>query len=260
MKPDEDLGAHFNDTMTEDTVPPRGSGKPIKPAAGQTARPPGPLPRNRVGIRRLDDDADLSALFMPGGDAPADENLPVAPPAPAAKPGERARRADIPTNRHGIPRLDSQADLQRLFDASVEDTGDGRALSETLHQSLARDARGLMKKKTGGFFPPRRLSLKEKLQRYPGPQAQLDLHGATAARARERAASFIRTAQADGLYTLRIIVGKGRHSEGGPVLPDVIEDLLLELKRDDVVLSYRWEKRVKRKSGAVIVFLSIAFQ
>ena len=76
---------------------------------------------------------------------------------------------------------------------------------------------------------------------------------------RERAATFIRTAQTDGLYTLRIIVGKGLHSESGAVLPDVIEDLLLELKREGTVLTYRWEKGVKRKSGAVIVYLSPLF-
>ena len=264
LKPEEDLAAHFSAAASEDTAPHPASGTAGNRVEGKAGRPPRPappkaMPRNRVGIRRLDDDADLHAVFMPEGDAPPGAQASGAPENPAPKPGDRPRRVDIPTNRHGIPRLDNQADLQRLFDTTVDDTGDDQSLGERLRQSLAHDARGLMKKKTGGFFPPRRMSLKEKLRRYPQPQAQLDLHGATAARARERAASFIHTAQADGLYTLRIIVGKGRHSEGGPVLPDVIEDLLLELKRDDMVLSYRWEKRTKRKSGAVIVFLTIVF-
>ena len=54
-------------------------------------------------------------------------------------------------------------------------------------------------------------------------------------------------------------MGKGLHSEDRAVLPDVIEDLLTDMKREDIVLSYRWEKRVKRKSGAVIVYLAAPF-
>ncbi len=265
LKPDEDLAAHFRDEAAEDAVLDPEAGTAGQSGGGKTGRPSPPSPRkskprSRLGIRRLEDDADLHAAFLAVDHKPPDEAVPGTSETPAPMQGAPPRMAAIPTNRHGIPRLDSQADLQRLFDATVEDPDDGEHLGETLHQSLAHDARSLMKKKTGGFFPTRRLSLKEKLRRYPDPQAQLDLHGATAARARERAAAYIRTAQADGLYTLRIIVGKGLHSEGGAVLPDVIEDLLLELKRDDIVLSYRWVKRVKRKSGAVIVFLSSAFQ
>jgi DNA-nicking Smr family endonuclease len=103
---------------------------------------------------------------------------------------------------------------------------------------------------------PRRLTLKERLRRYPAPQAQLDLHGATALEARQRTEVFMRSARTDGLFTVRVIVGKGLHSEGGAVLPDVIEELLLALKRTGTVLTYRWEKDIKRKSGAVIVYLS----
>jgi DNA-nicking Smr family endonuclease len=166
----------------------------------------------------------------------------------------------IPTDRHGIPRLDDQADLRRLFDVAGEASGDGQDLREILRKSLDHDARGLMKKKTGGIFPSRRLSLKEKLRRYPAPQAQLDLHGATASRAIQQAGAFIRRARADGLFTVRIIVGKGLHSESGAVLPDVVEDLLVAMKREDLILSYRWEKRLKRKSGALIVFLATDFR
>ena len=54
-------------------------------------------------------------------------------------------------------------------------------------------------------------------------------------------------------------MGKGLHSQGGAVLPDVIEDLAVALKRQKVVLTYRWEKRIKRKSGSLIVYLTTAF-
>ncbi len=264
LKPDEDLAAHFNDAPAEEAMPHPDAGKVAKTGKGEADRPlrpsrQNPAPRNRAGIRRLDDDADLQAIFMPDSEAPPAKETNGTTDAPAPKPADRPRGADIPTNRHGIPRLDNHTDLQRLFDATHDDAADSEELGESLRQSLAHDARGLMKKKTGGFFPLRRMSLKEKLRRYPDPQAQMDLHGATATRARERAAAFIRTAQTDGLYTLRIIVGKGLHSESGAVLPDVIEDLLLELKREGTVLTYRWEKDVKRKSGALIVFLSPLF-
>lgn len=271
LKPDEDLATHFTDAATVGKPTEKVTGGAGEPAGSETirrrsaGRSSTSLPkkaavrRNRVGVRRLDDKADLNDYFLSGASDSPNQNTPV-PPAPVeTKHAGRVAMTDIPTDRHGIPRLDDKTDLNRLFDDAVDETESREVIGDALRQSLAHDARGLMKKKTDGFFPPRRLSLKEKLRRYPPPQADLDLHGATAAKARQRAEAFIRTARSNGLFTLRVIVGKGLHSEGGAVLPDVVEDLLMALKREDLVLSYRWEKRVKRKSGAVIVFLSVAF-
>ncbi len=56
-------------------------------------------------------------------------------------------------------------------------------------------------------------------------------------------------------FTLRIIVGKGIHSEDGPVLPHVVEDLLKEMKKENIVLAYKWEGAKKLKFGAVLVYL-----
>ncbi len=265
LKPDEDLSHHFSDVAAEgkslrtETEEAGGVSQRRGRTKGPSVRPKKSIPLNRQGIRRLDDDADLHAHFMSAGNDALEEKGSRREETRGRKQADRDLMADIPTDRHGIPRLDNQADLKRLFDAAVDESQGGEALGETLRQSLAHDARGLMKEKTGGFFPTRRLSLKEKLRRYPSPQAQLDLHGFTASKARQRADAFIRTAQADGLFTLNVIVGKGLHSEGGAVLPDVIEDLLMDLKREDIVLAYRWEKRSKRKSGAVIVFLTPHF-
>ncbi len=268
LKPDEDLSAHFVDAPAEkarsDPANGETGGSPDRKAgsgggAGRfsSASPAKAVRRNRLGIRHLDADDDLHAHFTaPDVDEPPEREQQTSAAA-GRTPADRDPPIDIPTDRHGIPRLDNQADLKRLFNAAVDESESGEALGETLRQSLAHDARGLMKKKTGGFFPPRRLTLKERLRRYPAPQAELDLHGRTASEARQRAEAFIHTACADGLYTLRIIVGKGLHSEGGAVLPNVIEDLLVVLKREDLVLSYRWEKGIKRKSGAVIVFLAV---
>jgi DNA-nicking Smr family endonuclease len=217
-----------------------------------------------VGIRQLDGNRDLHAYFLPTA---SEESKPSdRPSTKAAAPPKRkiSRRLEVvtATDRHGIPRLDDQTDLRQFFETALEDDEDTPAnagLGEVFRTSLNHDTRRLMKKKTGGFFAPRRLSLKEKLRRYPAPQAQLDLHGDTALIARQRTDSFLRTAVAAGTLTVRIIVGKGLHSEDGAVLPDVIEDLLVALKRDGRVLTFRWDKDRKRKSGAVIVYLEPLF-
>jgi DNA-nicking Smr family endonuclease len=55
---------------------------------------------------------------------------------------------------------------------------------------------------------------------------------------------------------VRIITGKGLHSEGQPVLPDTVEGVLRTLKKENLVKSWRWEKGQKEKSGALIVQLA----
>ena len=99
------------------------------------------------------------------------------------------------------------------------------------------------------------MPLKKRLKRYPSPEKDLDLHGFTALGAQMKAKSFILSAKYQGFFTLRIIVGKGLHSEEGPVLPHVIEDLLKTLKKENTILAYKWEQRKKEKSGAVIVYI-----
>ena len=99
------------------------------------------------------------------------------------------------------------------------------------------------------------MPLKRRLKRYPPPEADLDLHGFTAIGAQVKTRAFILNAHVQGFFTLRIIVGKGLHSEGGPVLPHVVEDLLKEMKKENIVLAYEWEGRKKSKSGAVLVYL-----
>lgn len=271
LRPDEDLDQHFMgcSEAVEDT-PPGGlpahaapGGKPGSRSTGRSSSTKAPqalAPRNRAGIPQLDGQRDLREYFLSA--APQATRASQRPPA-KGEPGRKGKDSPKPeavtaTDRHGIPRLDDHADLRRFFETAMEgeeDRATAGELGEVFQASLDQDARRLMKKKTGGFFAPRRLTLKEKLRRYPAPQAQLDLHGDTALIARQRADSFLRTAVAEGSLTVRLIVGKGLHSEGGAVLPDVIEDLLVVLKREGRVLTYRWDKGGKRKSGAVIVYL-----
>ncbi len=85
---------------------------------------------------------------------------------------------------------------------------------------------------------------------------QIDLHGCNREEAERKADSFIYNASYKGLKTVRIVVGKGIHSAGKAVLPDIIETKMIALKKEQVVLSYCWEKRKKRKSGAIIVYLT----
>jgi DNA-nicking Smr family endonuclease len=84
---------------------------------------------------------------------------------------------------------------------------------------------------------------------------ELDLHGATAPDAEKRTESFIENARREKIRTVRIIVGKGLHSEGKAKLPDVVEKKIIRLKRKNWLLGFEWEKKDKRKSGAMIVYL-----
>lgn len=276
INPDEDvarlfLGSEAPRDQAINTSPPEEHSGTSLPEGPPTSPPPSGKAgktawhRNRLGIRQLDGSVDFQDIFEPAApDNASPPDRPAAAPAGGRQEEiDRRLTVDVDRDRHGIPRLDNRTDLRRFFEATVEDSEEKasvRELGEAFRASIDHDARRLMKKKSDGFFAPRRLTLKEKLCRYPAPQAQVDLHGDTALIARQRADAFLRRAAADGSLTLRIIVGRGLHSEGGAVLPDVIEDLLMAMKREGLVLSYRWEKAVKRKSGAVIVYLNLPYE
>lgn len=207
---------------------------------------------NRHGLPLLSDQDDLQAGFRrTTTNRSSSDNAVEDPPQ---RPDDCDRR-----DKHGIPVLDHCHDLGRLLEAASDEHHSDGDLGEALKRSIAHDARTLIKKKSDGYFPTRKLTLKERLKRYPRPQRQLDLHGLTAIQADQRAEAFILTAHKDGLLTLRIIVGKGLHSASGAVLPDVVEDLLNRLKRDGSVMTCRWDKGVKRKSGSIVVYLEAPF-
>lgn len=201
--------------------------------------------RNRQGIPVLDPSSNLVHLLT-AGRPPGEEAAAEAPPV--------TREAGPLRDRHGLPRLDAEADLGRLLDPAAD--GDEQEFA----RMLAADLRGatpeaLRRRKSDSPAPKPSLPLAKRLARYPHPQRQLDLHGCTAAVADRRSADFLQDARRRGLWTVRIIVGRGRHSESGPVLPDVVEDRLVALRRTGGILAYRWDRRDKRRSGAVIVYL-----
>jgi hypothetical protein len=227
--------------------PPPGAAGPEpggKPAANREA-----LRRNRQGIPVLDPSSSLDHLLT-AGRPPGEDASAEAPPAGLPRTGEDGPLRD----RHGLPQLDAEADLGRLLDPAAE--GDEQEFA----RMLAADLRGaspeaLRRRKSDTPAPKPSLPLAKRLARYPHPQRQLDLHGCTAAVADRRTADFLQDARRRGLWTVRIIVGRGRHSESGPVLPDVVEDRLVALRRTGGILAYRWDRRDKRRSGAVIVYL-----
>ncbi|HCY84510.1 MAG TPA: hypothetical protein DHV36_05180 [Desulfobacteraceae bacterium] len=163
-------------------------------------------------------------------------------------------------NRHGLPFIE---DYETQFlpkedtDGQVADAAaDFSAEDEPEDVDFAQLLEDSFRQRKPGRTERKPVPLKRRLKRYPPPEADLDLHGFTAIGAQAKAKSFIHGAKLQGLFTLRIIVGRGLHSQEGPVLPDVMEDLLKQMKKDKLVLAYRWEGKKKGRSGAVIVHLN----
>ncbi len=87
------------------------------------------------------------------------------------------------------------------------------------------------------------------------PEGQLDLHGMTEDEARRRTVYFLQNCRHQGLTLVRVITGKGLHSDGEAVLPEAIEETLLSLKSQGEIDSFQWEKGDRRRSGALLVRL-----
>lgn len=189
--------------------------------------------RRKNGILKLHSDEDFLRAFM-------SEN-------PDDGPGSTDQ------NSPGVN--GTSLDTHRIFEP---DPGPGTRLPERPEEEddfealLDRSFKQIPEKRGGR---PKPMSLKKRLKRYPPVEKQLDLHGYTAQRAQAMARSFIQTHKEQGYFTLRVIVGKGRRSLMGPVLPDVVEDLALAMKKQGVILWYEWENKKKSQSGALIIYL-----
>nr|WP_319394932.1 Smr/MutS family protein [uncultured Desulfobacter sp.] len=163
-------------------------------------------------------------------------------------------------NKHGLPLLD---DYETWMEKNIDsdELSDNSTVEQDIstidpEEDFSRLLEASLKGNRGLRKIPKPMPLKRRLKRYPPPEATLDLHGFTAMGAQVKARSFISTAHVQGFFTLRIIVGKGLHSEDGPVLPHVVEDLLKAMKKDNIVLSYKWAGAKRSKfGGAVLVYL-----
>lgn len=200
----------------------------------------------------LDSAQDLFSVFM-NPPTPGEDEIQPIPGAPA---GARL-------NKHGLPVIDSfeskflagetsgSSDLppNKNKDEGSEDSDALEENFELLLEASLKQTTGPPKKK------PTAMPVKKRLKRYPPPEAELDLHGFTALGADLKAKAFISTCKHQGYFSLRLIVGKGLHSDMGPVLPHVVEGVLKILKDQNIVLAYEWEGQKRSKSGALIVYL-----
>jgi DNA-nicking Smr family endonuclease len=189
--------------------------------------------------RRVGSDEDLLKAFTRKSD----------PPRSFA-----SKNTSPPVNRHGVPVVDKKfsdsyaGTCEKTCPPKAED-GPDQDFTALLASYLSRPRQ---KKKTTSSKP---MPYHKRIKRYPPPEKDLDLHGFTALGAQLKARSFLTTCKLQGYFTVRIIVGKGLHSDQGPVLPDTIEALLTRLKAQDIVLGFAWERKKKSRSGSVIVYL-----
>ena len=180
---------------------------------------------------------------------------------PVKKKKRKSRRYSEPdVDTKGFKIITDKHDLHALFGGETDNRNDDEEDFAKMFEESQTDSFQIHlmenKKRSEKSNDTGSLTASQKIKLYPDPEIVLDLHGYTAAEAEEATEAFIRKAQKKNVRTVRLITGKGLHSEGKAVLPDVVERKILELKRKKQLLGYRWEKKDKRKSGAVIAFLN----
>jgi DNA-nicking Smr family endonuclease len=163
-------------------------------------------------------------------------------------------KIDKQQTKQGVKKLSIEDDL---FNNIEEENEPDESFDELLEESLSdKSSQNIIKEKIAASSEKIELSKTTKLSKYPGPQDEIDLHGLKGDEAELKADFFIRDSKARGLVTIRIIVGKGTHSEGRAVLPDIVEGKIIDLKREGQIYTFKWEKGRKLKSGAVIIYLT----
>jgi DNA-nicking Smr family endonuclease len=220
--------------------------------------------------KNMEEARDTSAPPTPP--QPREEKTPPPQPeTPEPEPQEikkKTRKKSAERSKHepaidkkGFRVLTNRHDLHRLFGGEEEEKKKGDSDFARMFEESQNDVyqkRLMIDKKQAEHHDPARTPRppSEKIKTYPPPQKELDLHGYTGAEAEIAAEHFIQDALRKKIQTLRIIVGKGLHSQGEAVLPGIVEKKIIQLKRNNLVLSYHWEKKDKRKSGAIIVYIA----
>ena len=85
------------------------------------------------------------------------------------------------------------------------------------------------------------------------PDHTIDLHGLLKDEALRKVETVVKEMRARKITKLRIITGKGKHSQEEPVIPQAVDSLLLTLKRSSFIRHMRWENRTVKGSGFVDV-------
>ena len=153
--------------------------------------------------------------------------------------------------RHGFHNLTDEDDLLELFRHGRSDGQRRRRFSDTIAELSADTVALAASEKTEDRDTGGR---KKRVPSIP-PHREIDLHGLTGPEAMVKVNSFILTSLGQKKGCVRIITGKGLHSEGPAVLRDIVEEQLDELKKKGVVARWAWEKKKKEKSGSVLVYL-----
>ncbi len=214
--------------------------------------------RTKQGLRIISADDDLMALFDESNNSKETDSHPKTIHQLKKQPTSVTCVQNALTSdglRESRSPLTSRKIPVSVQNTTADSGNDDENFEDMLEASLSKMKINDILKQKNGDVDEESTSIQELVKSHPPPQMQIDLHGCTRKEAKRKADSFIYSASYKGLKTVRIIVGKGIHSTGDAVLPDVIETKMIALKKERVVLSYCWEKRKKRKSGAMIVYL-----
>jgi DNA-nicking Smr family endonuclease len=100
-----------------------------------------------------------------------------------------------------------------------------------------------------------RKTLKQLRQGEFPAERELDLHGFTAAIAQRQLISTLRDAHERGLRCVRVIHGRGAHSEGDAVLRDAVPEWLQQDPLAGLVIAFAGAPASQGGSGATLVLL-----
>jgi len=206
-------------------LPPKVAPKPVE-SAPPTGRPSDTL-RGHERTAYFDAMAGVRGIGARPGSPPPRATAMKLPPAPNA-----------PTEREGD--RDARAKLASLVSGGI-------------HFEIRREDGW----QAGVRRDAPRGTLENLSQSSPGNDASLDLHGARVADVETRIARFVRRAHQLGLRRLRIVHGKGLHSDAaGPVLGDAVIDSLTKGAAAARVIAFVTAPEAQGGSGAVLVELA----
>jgi DNA-nicking Smr family endonuclease len=211
-------------------------GTPATPKAGIVAQAPPPPASGATDPGAVEDEALLMARLFAG-----------------VKPLDRSR-----ASRHRPP--EDRVDPDRARRAADEAQREDDAVHERL-KALIEDKARFEVADDGLHLEGRRVDLPvdtlRKLRRGSFPiDARLDLHGLTAARAREELEAFLRTMRARGERAVLVIHGKGEHSPRGVgVLRGEISAWLSQGPVSDQIAAFATARPDDGGAGAVYVLL-----
>ena len=163
-----------------------------------------------------------------------------------AEPSQGKPAFKIKPKKVGVPdlnRLSNEEYARRL-------TGESNLEDEEIHRIINPSAKDLAAKDE----PPK--DIRPNLKDYPSKtKDELNLHEKTAAEAEDEIRPFVIEMQRKSKRLIRIITGKGIHSDPkkGPVLRDVAVEEIQKLKNEGKVFKFEWERGNK---GALLVYLT----